>query len=341
MRVLAVLIRLEGGGAEASVARIIPPLLRRGVIVQRASCEIAWPGEQSDPSRSLANPYGDNPLGWLRSAWKLRQQVLNFRPDIIHVHCERPELIVAIAKWMHWLGRVPIIVTEHTREPWKQHPIVGRVVRRILTAHSARFVACYTGGKAGISVIYNPANPELPARDLPAALERIVVIGRLNDGKRVSWILNAASRAKVACPIVVTGDGPARRHLSILAGLLALDVTFRGFQKDPWSDVRSGDLFVTASSFEGEPLAVIEAIAARVPALMSRISGHEGLAHSPDQLFSSVEGLVDRLKFAMEPKGLSALIPSLRFRETILSARSPESVADRWVREYDILANES
>lgn len=336
MRVLALVIRLGGGGAEASVSRMVEPLAQRGIELTRLACLPAQPGEESDPAQTIAPHTKLALIGPLLSAWKLRTIVLRDKTEILHIHCERPELLLSLSFPLRFPRRLSVVVTEHTRKPWNAHPHLGRIIRSSLSLKGARFVSCFDS--KGIETIYNPTSGSSRSFENPSRLKRILIIGRLNPGKRVEWILRAAALANCTLPIVVIGDGPSRGELEALTKELGIDVRFLGFRSTPWDHGRTGDLFVSASAFEGEPLTLVEAIGAGLPTLVSDIPGHTELTQNSSQRFRTVEDLRQRLVRVLDPAFFINLMPSQDFRTKILADRNATHVASQWARLYESLA---
>jgi L-malate glycosyltransferase len=73
--------------------------------------------------------------------------------------------------------------------------------------------------------------------------------------------------------LLLAGDGPLRANLEALASELGIAdrVRFLGWRADVGPLLESSDVFVLASRFEGMSNSLMEAMAAGVPALVSRI----------------------------------------------------------------------
>lgn len=118
-----------------------------------------------------------------------------------------------------------------------------------------------------LHVIPNPLviPPDRPFSELPSERPRLVALGRFTREKGFDLLL----RAYAACPkdpagwpLVVAGDGPDRDALAALAKELGIQerVRFPGRVRDPFGLLRSSDLFVLPSRYEGFPNALMEAM---------------------------------------------------------------------------------
>jgi glycosyltransferase involved in cell wall biosynthesis len=103
-------------------------------------------------------------------------------------------------------------------------------------------------------------------------------MGRLAEIKQHDLLIRAFARVRSNCPeahLVIIGDGPLKGQLSALSSRLGLDecVHLVGYQQEPHLYLRALDLFCLTSRSEGTPLVILEAWAARVPVVASRVGG--------------------------------------------------------------------
>jgi len=75
--------------------------------------------------------------------------------------------------------------------------------------------------------------------------------------------------------LLLVGDGPRREALELLAAELRISdcVHFAGYQAEPQQCLSAMDVFALPSRLEGMPLAILEAWAARLPVVASRVGG--------------------------------------------------------------------
>ena len=95
--------------------------------------------------------------------------------------------------------------------------------------------------------------------------------------KGIDVLLKAAARAFAKLPdwkLVIIGEGPLREELQALAQDLgiAARVEWLGYIDDPISYLKTAKFFVLTSRFEGSPNALLEAMACRLPAVVSDAS---------------------------------------------------------------------
>jgi glycosyltransferase involved in cell wall biosynthesis len=109
----------------------------------------------------------------------------------------------------------------------------------------------------------------------------VLYVGRLVARKNVGAVVSALARSDPAILCTIVGDGPDRPHLERLARHLdvADRVTFRGFLQgaELASSYQSADLLVMPSSYEGMPMAILEAKASGIPTIAANFQGARAL----------------------------------------------------------------
>lgn len=106
----------------------------------------------------------------------------------------------------------------------------------------------------------------------------IGAIGRLVEQKGMAYLIQALRAVRAAFPsarVLVIGDGPLREELKAEAERLELGeaVTLAGIREDIPDLLGAMDVFALPSLWEGQPLVLIEAMAARTPIVSSDVGG--------------------------------------------------------------------
>ncbi len=117
----------------------------------------------------------------------------------------------------------------------------------------------------------------------------ILLAGRMDAGKNFAAALAALAELADEIPFVVffCGDGPQRVALEKSAKNYNLErrVFFPGYVSNLWSLMKSADVFVSLSRFEGCPNVVLEAAACGCPLIISDIAAHRDLLDETGALF--------------------------------------------------------
>ena len=106
----------------------------------------------------------------------------------------------------------------------------------------------------------------------------VTIVGRLSPEKGHRTFLEAARRVSADrdnVKFLVVGDGPMGDELRAEVARLNLEerVMFTGFRKDMPEIYALSDVMVNASSIEGLPMTILEAMASKVPVIATRAGG--------------------------------------------------------------------
>jgi glycosyltransferase involved in cell wall biosynthesis len=152
----------------------------------------------------------------------------------------------------------------------------------IAVCEAARQQAIAEGTPAEkIETIYNSVEAQ-PAPDrstrLFAGSPVIGTVGRMDSYKGQAYLIGALPVVLIEFPdarFVLIGDGPERECLQSSAERLGVGdrVSFLGTRSDVSVLMSQLDLFVLPSLLEGFPNAVLEAMAARLPIVATRVGG--------------------------------------------------------------------
>ncbi|MBM4201437.1 MAG: glycosyltransferase family 4 protein, partial [Gammaproteobacteria bacterium] len=150
---------------------------------------------------------------------------------------------------------------------------VGEALRARVGAAFPRYADRLSTITNGVDVPPAEAVPPGPAGTL-----RLIAVGNLTPGKAVGTVLDALARPDAAdMRLTVVGEGPERQALEQQARRLGLESRVRFAGAVPPDAVTghlaAADVFVLASHSEGRPNAVIEAMAAGLPIVATRIPG--------------------------------------------------------------------
>ena len=196
---------------------------------------------------------------------------------------------------------------------------------------------------ARIRVVPNGIGMErFPARPaIVRPVTTIVTVANLRKEKAHEVLLAAAARLTPRHPhlrFVIAGDGPRAAELRSLAARLGVDrqVTFLGHCEDVPALLADADVFVLPSRSEAFPNGAIEAMAAGLPVVASRVGGLLDLVD---------EGRTGLLVEPDDPAALASAIESLAIspaRALALGAAARDEVArrysfDRMVRSFEDL----
>jgi len=232
----------------------------------------------------------------------LRTLMKSFRPDVVHTHRQKENVLGAITNALTAKAqsvRTCHGATEHRpsglrnlhkRLFYTVDEMCGRYLQHKIIAVSAALGRDLAKeyGPARVAVIENGVDVAALAaisdiaefrRHQPDAMH-VGIVGRLEKVKRVDLFLQMARvlRDRESSRIWhfhVIGDGSLRASLETLSTSLGLDamVTFHGHRADSAMYLKSLDVLVMCSDHEGMPMTPLEAIACGTPVVAHDVGG--------------------------------------------------------------------
>lgn len=296
MRIFSLIASLaESGGAEMLVRNLTLEYARRGhechiaYISDAASLGAPADFENAFKDELDAAGVGYDELGHgcksniLKGAWRFRQAIAEFDPDVVHIHLGYGLLFQALG-----FVRRPTVYTHHNivfKFPVSLFKVFDRFVTRyigicnacakLLRRHVSRPVELIRNGvpKRFATGMRRTSVPDLIS---------ILSVGNLTDQKDYAILIKAAAilvphfatmgrtvRFKIA------GEGAARPELERLIETLGLEdsVELLGTRRDIGPLMADATLLVMSSVHEGLPITLIEASMSALPAIATDVGG--------------------------------------------------------------------
>jgi glycosyltransferase involved in cell wall biosynthesis len=274
---------------------------------------------------------------------------------VIHAHQYSPFVYSCLSRV--WRPRSRVVFTEHGRLSDTPPSAKRRLANRMLARFPSRVFAVSEDLKRhlegegfapdALDVIYNGIDvgpvPNAALRGdvrqtLGADAGTLVVgtIARLDPVKDLGTLIEASATLRDVLPIavVIVGDGPERPSLEAAAKRLGVDeeVRFLGHREDARRWLAGCDVYVNCSISEGVSLTILEAMAAALPVVATRVGG------TPEV----VDAASGRVIPARDPRALSEALLELARNPGVRAAlgRSARQrlearfTLDRMVREY-------
>ncbi len=363
-RVLHVLANLGAGGAERMAVHIVLGLNSK----RFEPAVVAYSGRYgSDLEEKLDQAgiktwfLGKGPgFGW-RTYPRLHRVFREFSPEIVHTHVHVmryafPSLVYFKPKLMvHTVNNI----AEREIEPrarWLQRLAYRRGVIPVAVAREVAVSLERLYGIGGCRVVLNcvptdvyarPETPRTTWRAKHGFLEDdilIVCVARFAAQKNHALLLNAFSNGPAAHPkahLVLAGEGVLRAELQQRVNELGLTnrVHFLGLRHDIPDVLGASDIFALSSDWEGNPLSVIEAMAAGLPIVSTAVGGVPELLQNGKQGFIVEPGHAEQIAEA-----LMTLLDDATLRHemgTAASARAKEKFdVSAMVKAYEELYSE-
>jgi glycosyltransferase involved in cell wall biosynthesis len=335
VKVIQIIDSLRVGGAQTLETVFAREMLRRGEQVKVIS--LNPPDTQSPIYQELQRlnvEVASIPLRSLADLWGTRRIEAEIRAsgaDIVHTQLNYANIHGSLAA--RWAG-IPSVASLHNASVhlYAYKPYRTRLETRALSRYARRIIACgHTVARVQqprfknktLDVIPNPV-PDLPevskAQRESARREflpdgrglLLVSVGRLIPEKGYADLIEAFSLAFSKLPqpvrLLIVGKGPWKAELQALVDKHGLtdSILLIGERNDVPALLAASDMYISASHYEGQSLAVLEAMLSALPVIATDVGDNRqiimaecGLVlppQQPDQLAQSI------LRLARDPK---------------------------------------
>ncbi|MFN4034350.1 MAG: glycosyltransferase, partial [Fimbriimonadales bacterium] len=182
------------------------------------------------------------------------------------------------------------------------------------------------------------------AHDIEADAVVVTHIGRFSRQKNHELLVRAFNHLKCSQPfyLLLVGDGELRPSIEQLVNALHLSdrVRFLGIRADVPEILNASDIFVLSSRWEGNPMSVMEAMAAGLPVVATDVggipelvaNGATGLLVPSEDVWSLSQALQTLLD---EPERRTAM--AVRARQTALERFDARAMTRAYERLYETL----
>lgn len=291
---LLVVTLAEVGGAQTYVASLLPALVGRFDVAVAAhgpgplleAAEAA--GARFLPLRSVRRPI--RPWRDLVGLIELTRLLRRERPDILHANSSKAGILGRLAGFF---ARVPIRIFTAHGWAFAAHSGLSSLVYRLadrLVRPLTTVTICVSESERSAGLAAKTCAPErtvvIPnAVDVAGAPRSkshnrarplILAVGRLKAPKDFTTLVRAfGGLTPDSFEGLIVGDGPDRLQLEEEITALGLSgrVRLAGERKDVPKLLATADAFVLPSTSEGLPVSVLEAMAAGLPVVASRVGG--------------------------------------------------------------------
>jgi len=296
MKVLQVIDSLRMGGAETLVARLHAGFRERGI-----ECEYYLLSSQNSELEKGLLAQGARVHAPLKASvysprhiFALSGQLRTCKYDVVHVHLFPAQLWAAIAAKLT-NTTASLITTEHSTANRRRNRFCFAMDRFMYAPYQR--IACISDAartnlvqwlaEASDKLVEVPNGIDVDEFAAAAALDKktafsipdenlpvVISVGRLEDVKNHEILMRAIS-AIPNVHLAIVGTGPLEGRLRQLADTLgiAARVQFLGRRLDVSRLLKTADIYVQPSRWEGFGIAALEAMASGLPVVVSNVPG--------------------------------------------------------------------
>jgi glycosyltransferase involved in cell wall biosynthesis len=324
------------GGLERIVQLLAEGVQGRGHDVHVVACVNDAAGAEPfvatlSKSGVQVHPVVVSPRGYGRERAAIAELCRRLRPDAVHTHGYRPDVVDAGV--VRHLG-IPLVATAHG---FTGGPLRNRAYEYLQRRAFRRFDAVIAVSRplgdrlarsgvprSQLHVVPNawqrsaePLERAAARRALGLEQEAIVLgwVGRLSEEKGPDVLIESLRHVKdIPITVSIIGDGPRQRSLRVQAERLGVSdqIRWHGVVPNAERVFAAFDLFVLSSRTEGTPVVLFEAMAAGVPVVSTAVGG------IPD-VVSAEEALLVRSE---DPRALAAAMRDVYGRPSAAAQRT-------------------
>jgi len=297
LRLMHLVLDLNPGGTQRLVIEMSKQLRRQADLLV---CCLDEQGDWADELLDLDIPVialGREPGFRPALAGQVARLARRHDLDVLHCHHYSPFVYGALAARL--CSGVRLVYTEHGRYSDSPPSRKRRLANLLLSRVPGRFFAVSNELRAHmlaegfesdrLEVIYNGIDPgrastpadRAAARQILGLPPEALVVGtvaRLDPVKDLTTLVEAfatLSRVQAEAVLVVIGDGPELELLESAARQAAIEsrISFTGARNDARRLLPAFDLYVNTSVTEGVSVTILEAMAAGLPVVATRVGG--------------------------------------------------------------------
>jgi glycosyltransferase involved in cell wall biosynthesis len=354
MRILHVIHSTSGGGAERQLLLLNRELVSLGV-QSSIWCvrDNANAAGSEDQEILISSSNHRQPLKLFK---ELGETICTVSPDIVHVWL--PPAITIPGMLAAAVNR-KIIVLSYRNRMWFNDlgaiieygcglALARGCISNNPVAQSTRPYQFLYGLKRGITIANSSGlSPRMRGSHAGSGTSciRILAAGRLTHQKNFDTLLRALEGLppKPAWTCSIFGDGDWHPELSkmTLSHPYADRINLHTFTKDLQQEMRTSDLLVAPSRYEGSPNVLMEAIEIGLPAITSKIPAHQALlgkTYCADASFPPEDPL-EMARVLTRAINDGGFRESLKARQSRLDFLTPTESAEKYIRYYMSLFN--
>lgn len=343
---------LQAGGTEAKLARNFIPLLKKRGKVNPKLLLLQNRGEFLDVLPEGIEKLSLNEsanLNLIRILPRFRDAILELKADVVISCMWYPAIIsyllrkLRLSDFKH-IVHDTTIMTEYIKyefntekHKWIKIYLMKRayndaeLVTVVSEGEKEDLIKNFSINDKLIQVIYNPIDLEkirqMAEEDVDITYDNptIVSVGRLIYSKGFDILFKAFRKVRnhIDCRLLILGVGEEREKLISLSESLNLgkDVTFLGFQQNPFKFTKKATVFCTTTRYEGLGNAIIEAMVLGLPVVSTdcRSGPRETLDGGKYGILVPTEdpdAIADALIKVLTDKGLREMLSDLSLKRS-------------------------
>ena len=367
MKVLHIINNLGAGGAEKLLEDLIPLMnktenLEADILLLTDKNNVFYDALINKGVKVYVVKYRN--MYDIRNIFEIKKYIVDGGYDIVHSHVFPTQYWVALSRLFIRNKKIKFITTEHSTHNRRREKFYFRYIDKFIYSQYDSIVSItdktrdnlinwidpkqqqkdkYIIIKNGVDIQKIKAATTYKKNELIEGIDEntklVCMVGRFSDAKDQPTLIRAISRLSKDIHLVLVGEGNLKKENEKLAEKLHISdrVHFLGFREDIPNILKTVDIVVLSSYWEGMSLSSIEGMASGKPFLASNVTGLEEIVGNIGLLFNQgdFDSLANLIKELFDDPSLYAAIVnrcSLKANEY-----SIEEVVANIIANYNLL----
>lgn len=314
MKILHIINNLGSGGAEKLLEESLPIMHQKGVEVDvllltdynNVFHENLMQSGIKIKIVPLKNIY--NPL----NIFYIKKYIIEEKYNIVHAHLFPTIYWVSIASMLIFKNKPKFIMTEHNTFNKRRRKRYLRFIEKIIYSNYDKIISISQKTQENLLAWLSPRKNDLNkfvvvenginidrfvdalpykkkeiCNEFDDDTKLICMIGSFSEQKDQSTLIKAMQDLPKNIQLLLIGEGPLKQENENLAKKIKVKnrVHFLGFRNDVDRILKTVDIVVLSSNWEGFGLAAVEGMAAGKPVITSRVDGLQQVIGNPKLLF--------------------------------------------------------
>lgn len=253
-----------------------------------------------------------------RNILEIKKYICKGKYDLVHSHIFPTQYWVALSRLIIRNKKVKFVTTEHSTHNRRREKFYFRIIDRFIYSKYDVIISVTEKTRDNLInwidpkrkridkyvVIENGVDIEkikeaLPYKktdlvsDIGDDIKLVCMVGRFSEAKDQPTLIKALSKLPLDIHLALVGEGPLKEDNKKLAKELGIldRVHFLGFREDIPRILKSVDIVVLSSHWEGFGLSAVEGMAAGKPVIVSDVEGLAEVVYGAGIVFKSEEEL--------------------------------------------------
>ncbi|HFU4077947.1 TPA: glycosyltransferase [Streptococcus suis] len=248
----------------------------------------------------------------IRNIFEIKKHIVDGDYDIVHTHTFPTQYWVALSRMFIENKKVKFITTEHSTHNRRREKFYFRYIDKLIYSQYDSIISITEKTRDNLIDWIDPKHKKIDKHvviengvdiaKIKAALpykknelingitentKLICMVGRFSEAKDQPTLIRAVSKLSRDIHLILVGEGPLISDNKKFAEELGISdrVHFLGFRQDIPRILKTVDIVVLSSHWEGLSLASIEGLASGKPFIASKVPGLEEIVEGHGVLF--------------------------------------------------------